>query len=407
MPETIKILLIDDDEEDYMITRDAIHDVEHRKYDLEWVSSYNEGERVISEKRHHVYLIDYRLGGENGLDLIRTARHKGCTAPLILMTGQGDIEIDEQAMKAGAADYLVKGKITSSELDRSIRYSIKDAQSIQEIKKLNAELEERVQARTVELFNAIRKLEETNKIQQQAEAEVRNALAKEKEVNELKSRFVTLASHEFRTPLSTILSSTSLIQRYIELGEVDKVGKHTLRIKSAVTNLTSILNDFLSLSKLEEGHASYDPQKFNLKELVEEVVEEMMPMVKESQKLEFAYSGEEVIITDRNIIKNCLLNLISNAVKYSDKGTISVDTRVEDKKIQIGIKDEGIGIPENEKPLLFNRFFRAKNAGNVQGTGLGLNIVKRYIDLVKGTIRFESTEGIGTVFYIEFNQEVD
>lgn len=404
MPETINILLVDDDEEDYMITRDAIADVD-RKYHLEWVPSYEEGAKVIAENRHHVYLIDYRLGGESGLDLIRSARNKGCTAPLILMTGQGDIEIDEQAMKAGAADYLVKGKISSSELDRSIRYSIKDARSIQEIKKLNAELEERVQARTVELFNAIKKLEETNKLQKQAEEEVRKALMKEKELNELKSRFITIASHEFRTPLSTILSSISLIQRYMEMDEKEKAQKHALRIKSAVTNLNSILNDFLSLSKLEEGYTAYVPQQFNLKELVEEVVEEMTPMAKEKQELTYHHEGEEEVFTDRNIIKNCLLNLISNAIKYSEAGKVRVSSEHNDKMVRLCVQDEGMGIPEKEQPFVFSRFFRAKNAGNIQGTGLGLNIVKRYVDLLKGKVSFKSEMGKGTAFFIEIPKE--
>src|SRR5690606_4008847 len=165
MADPINILLVDDDEEDFIITRDIIDDIRHRKYNMEWVSGYQQAFRIISEERHDVYLIDYRLGAESGLDLIKAAVRSGCKAPLILLTGQGDIETDELAMKAGAADYLIKGRINPNDLERSIRYSIQNAKNIEEIQKLNVELEERVQKRTSELFEAIKKLEETNKKQ--------------------------------------------------------------------------------------------------------------------------------------------------------------------------------------------------------------------------------------------------
>jgi signal transduction histidine kinase len=398
---TINILLVDDDEEDFIITRDAIYDLENRDYKIEWVSSYRQAEEIIPQNKFHVYLIDYRLGGENGLNLIKSAKTKGCTGPLILMTGQGDMEIDEQAMKAGAADYLVKGKITASELDRSIRYSIKEAQSLEEIRMLNAQLEERVQERTKELFEAIHKLEETNKLQKQAEEEVRKALSKEKHLNELKSQFVTIASHEFRTPLSTILSSASLIEKYIEKDNKEGVVKHSQRIKSSVSNLTGILNDFLSLSKLEEGHTTYIPEEFNIKETLDEVIEEMGSVAKETQELLYAHDGEEKIFSDKNIIKNSLINLISNSIKYSEKGTIKVVSQYQNHILKLSVEDQGIGIPQKDQTHMFNRFYRAQNAGNIQGTGLGLNIVKRYVDLLGGKIYFESTEGKGTSFFIE------
>lgn len=267
-------------------------------------------------------------------------------------------------------------------------------------KKLNTELEDRVQQRTAELFQAIKKLEEINKKQKKAEAEVRNALEKERELNELKSRFVTIASHEFRTPLSTILSSASLIGKYNELGESEKLEKHVQRIKSAVTNLTGILNDFLSLSKLEEGVISNNPQEFSLKDLCEEVTEELTPVLNEKQKLTNTHKGQEQVFFDKSIIKNVLLNLISNAIKYSEEGAIEITSEVTESKVVLKIKDEGIGIPEKDQQFLFSRFFRAHNAGNIQGTGLGLNIVKRYVELLNGSIHFESELGKGTTFFV-------
>lgn len=268
-------------------------------------------------------------------------------------------------------------------------------------RKLNSELEERVQQRTSELFDAIKQLKETNTKQKQAEEEVRKALEKEKELNELKSRFVTLASHEFRTPLSTILSSVSLIGKYNELGEKDKIDKHIQRVKSSVSNLTVILNDFLSLSKLEEGVVSNHPSEFNLAILCKEMKEEMSVSKKPSQEILCTHEGPESVYLDQNILKNILINLISNAIKYSEKGTITIHTKVNSTNVLLTIQDQGIGIPEADKPFLFSRFFRAHNAGNIQGTGLGLNIVKRYVELLNGYINMESEVGKGTIFTIE------
>ncbi|MBC7451978.1 MAG: PAS domain-containing sensor histidine kinase, partial [Cytophagales bacterium] len=253
-------------------------------------------------------------------------------------------------------------------------------------RKLNTELEERVQQRTSELFDAIKQLKETNTKQKQAEAEVRKALEKEKELNELKSRFVTLASHEFRTPLSTILSSASLIAKYQELGDKEKADKHIQRIKSSVTNLTVILNDFLSLSKLEEGIVSNHPSQFNITELFHEIQEEMMTLKKDAQEIRCIHTGTQQIYLDKNIVKNILLNLVSNALKYSEKGSITLSSSIHGSGCVLTVEDEGIGIPETDQPFLFSRFFRAKNAANIQGTGLGLNIVQRYVELLNGRI---------------------
>lgn len=297
--------------------------------------------------------------------------------------------------------------VSEVQLENRIIYTgiIHDISQLKEaenaFRKLNTELEERVQQRTSELFDAIKKLKETNIKQKKAEAEVRKALEKEKELNELKSRFVTLASHEFRTPLTTILSSTSLVSKYNESGEKEKIEKHIQRIKSSVTNLTVILNDFLSLSKLEEGIISNNPSEFNLVELCNELKEEMLPVKKELQEIDCIHSGPEVVYLDKNIVKNILLNLISNAIKYSEKGIITISTKVNSTNVLLSVEDQGMGIPEGDKPFLFSRFFRAQNAGNIQGTGLGLNIVKRYVELLNGYINMESELEKGTIFTIE------
>ncbi|WP_242920117.1 hybrid sensor histidine kinase/response regulator [Pontibacter liquoris] len=406
MQEKIRILLVDDDEDDFIITRDIIEDIPGRHYLLEWAGSFSEALAQIEQKRHDVYLVDYRLGAHDGLELIKEAVGKGAAAPFILMTGQSDRETDEKAMRAGALDYLVKGTISPNELERSIRYSIEHAKSLAVIQRLNSELEQRVKERTQELGAAIRKLEQTNRSLFEAEKEVRKALNKEKELHELKSRFVTIASHEFRTPLSTVLSSASLIGKYKTTEDDEKRQKHVERIKSAVSNLTSILNDFLSISRIEEGKIYNVPSEFDLVAFAAEVADELQGYLKPGQRIHYTHHREKALIyLDKQLLKNILFNLLSNASKYSGEGKdIHFTTHTSDDCITITVQDEGIGIPDADKTYLFSPFFRAQNVTNIQGTGLGLNIVKRYVDIMEGTLSYQSELDKGTTFTITFPQ---
>jgi signal transduction histidine kinase len=402
--EKIKVLLIDDDEDDYIITREIISDIPASNYSLDWTDSFSEALHLIAQRRHDVYLVDYRLGAHDGLELINRAIAGGSTAPLILLTGQSDRETDERAMRLGASDFLVKGTFKPFDLERSIRYSIEHAKNLEEIQKLNAELEQRVEARTRELAQAITQLEQTNKSLFGAQQEIKKALQKEKELNELKSRFVTIASHEFRTPLSTVLSSASLIGKYKLTEEDEKRQKHVNRIKSAVSNLTTILNDFLSLSRIEEGKVYNVPTLFELPALAADIVEEMQGYLKAGQQIHYRHQGSaEPVRLDKQLFKNILLNLLSNASKYSAEGKpIYLDTDIGPEKVGIRVRDEGIGIPEADQAHLFTLFFRAQNAANYEGTGLGLNIIKRYVDLMQGTLQFQSAVDSGTTFTIQF-----
>lgn len=289
-------------------------------------------------------------------------------------------------------------------------------QAEEKIRKLNEELEEKVIERTEELASVVNKLLNTNKklqyeVQERKSAEnalrestleIQKALEKEKELSELKSRFVSMASHEFRTPLSTILSSISLLSRYTEGSQQDKRDKHINRIKSSVRNLTGILNDFLSLSKLEEGKIENQPSEFDIGELCPEVIDEIQGLLKDGQEIVHEGLGSPLFVRwDKRLVKNILFNLLSNAIKYSDeRKKIFMRERLEEGFFLIDIVDQGIGIPDADQPYLFTRFFRAANATNIQGTGLGLNIVKRYIDLVGGSITFESQLNEGTIFTV-------
>jgi PAS domain S-box-containing protein len=265
-----------------------------------------------------------------------------------------------------------------------------------------AELEKKVELRTEALNNTITKLEEEVTERKKAEDEVRRSLEKERELNELKTKFVSIASHEFRTPLSTVMSSAALIQQYKDKNDLEKVDKHVLRIKSSVNHLTQILNDFLSLGKLEEGKVDIKVETIEIDNFLHEIGEEVQAFMKEGQKLKInCPAAIKHIESDSRILRNIMFNLISNASKYSDPGkTISIDCAQKNGNVFFDIRDEGIGIPKEDQKHLFDRFYRASNAGQIQGTGLGLNIVKRYVELLGGDISFKSEYGQGSTFYI-------
>ena len=267
---------------------------------------------------------------------------------------------------------------------------------------VNLLLEEKVEHRTRELESAINKLLASNSKLAKREQEIKLALEKERELSELKSRFVSMASHEFRTPLSTIKSSASLISKYKTTELEGKRNKHIERIKSAVNNMTGILNDVLSLSKLEEGRQDITIQRINLPDICNVIRDEVRGLLKPGQIIKQSLQGDQNhIYTDLRILKNILFNLISNAIKYSGSGDhIYCDFTIFADQCKISIKDEGIGIPLNEQKYLFTRFFRASNADAIQGTGLGLNIVKSYVKLLSGDITFSSEQNRGSTFII-------
>jgi PAS domain S-box-containing protein len=259
-----------------------------------------------------------------------------------------------------------------------------------DMRRLNAELEAKVEERTIILKEALQRLE-------QSQAELSEALDKERELNEIKSRFVSMASHEFRTPLSAVLSSASLLSKYTTTEEQDKRNRHILRIKDSVKHLNDLLEDFLSLGKLDEGKIGAIETEFNLPETIKETAEDMKGILKNGQQLNYKHEGENRVVTDKKLIRNILINLISNAVKFSEeKASIDIYSRVVDSIATISVQDHGIGISDEDQEHLFSSFFRGKNAVNIQGTGLGLHIVKRYMDLIGGTIELKSKLEKGT-----------
>lgn len=248
--------------------------------------------------------------------------------------------------------------------------------------------------------NYTQKLEKTV---QERTKQLTNALVKEKELNELKTRFLSLVSHEFKTPLSSILTSSTLLSKYTETEQQEKRDKHVNTIKTKVRQLNTILNDFLSVERLELGKVNYSIEEFPLSRLVNEVVYDANMLLKTGQNIRYPDNIDEVLITfDEKTLALALSNLLHNAVKYSSEDSIiKILFKVEKEFLILEVIDEGIGIPEEQQKHIFDRYFRAENALLIQGTGIGLNIVKQHLENLGAILTFISEENIGSTFTIQ------
>ncbi len=335
------------------------------------------------KSRHDSYLSNYNATGKKNIigvgREVYGKRKDGSTFPFRL--GVSEIKFSDRKIFTGFIHDLTRQK------DDEIR-----------IKSYTEELEIKIKERTRDLVKLINELES-------AKEHVSALFEKEKELNQLKTRFVSMASHEFRTPLSSIQLSASLIDKYTSKQDAVNVEKHTNKIKNSINNLTTILNDFLSLEKLEAGRVEANSTEFSMIGFAEEIAEEMQLISKQNQLIVYQHEGTTAqVCIDQNLLKNCIVNLISNAIKYSGENTmIQFNSSIINNQLVVEVKDNGIGIPETEQNNLFEPFFRAHNTGDIPGTGLGLNIVKRYVGLMNGTVSCESAQNIGTTFKLVFN----
>jgi PAS domain S-box-containing protein len=283
--------------------------------------------------------------------------------------------------------------------DLVIRQRNELVQITSELKNLNQELEQKILERTMMLKETLVALEISKE-------ELKQALEVERELGDLKSRFVTLASHGFGTPLSEILTSLFLIGKYTTTEEQDKRERHILQSKDAITQMINILDDFLSLGKLEEGKIEAHFSEFDIRDFLTNIIDKIRIQSKPGQQFIHTHNGDFNVSLDQLLLKNIIKNLISNTVKFSpENSAIIITSYVDNDKIQISIKDEGIGISEEDLQHLYERFFRAKNAQDIQGTGLGLHIVGKYLKLMGGIISCTSELDKGTEFMIAFKKK--
>ncbi|MDO1511536.1 PAS domain-containing sensor histidine kinase [Maribacter confluentis] len=243
---------------------------------------------------------------------------------------------------------------------------------------------------------------------QERTKQLTDALEKEKELNELKTRFLSLVSHEFKTPLSSILTSVTLLSKYTETGQQEKRDKHVDTIKSKVRQLDTILNDFLSVERLELGKVNYSIEDFPLSRVINEVVYDANMLLKTGQKIRYPDNIDEVVVTfDEKTLALALSNLLQNAIKYSpEETTIKIIFTIKDDYFTIQVTDEGIGIPKEQQKHIFDRYFRAENALLNQGTGIGLNISKQHLENLGSTLSFVSQENVGSTFTIQIPRNI-
>jgi PAS domain S-box-containing protein len=519
-----RILMIDNDEEDFLHLKGLLEKIEGQPYTLDWLRHWEEETDPDCFRRYDVVLVEYQLSAKTGTELIRQLKSANYNAAFILLASSDDPRIDAEARAAGALDMIVKRNSSAKDLDRSLRYSVAHSRDMTAVKKLIASLQEQIEERNaalerthafqrailekagamiiatdptgiITLFNPAaerelgytaveligqktplcfheptqlaRRTEEFSKelnidirpgfevfaakarralpntheweyvrkdgsffpvtltvtaIQdpggniigfigvamniagrKMMEAEMLRSLERERELGEMKSRFVSMASHEFRTPLTSIASSAELMEAYVQRGDYDKVSKHADRIKHCVGDMNAILAEFLSLSKLEEGKTQAHFREMNLPELVTDVQDEFKHLLKPGQTIGYEHKGPEIVLLDPMLLKNVLINLISNASKYSpSNASVQVTTTVAPEKIMLRVTDRGIGIPPEDQTRLFDRFYRAHNATNIQGTGLGLYIVKNYVEMMRGAIGCDSVLGKGSTFWVDF-----
>ncbi len=346
--ETVRVLLVDDDEDDFVMARDLLAEIKSAaRFDLEWIATYDEALERMRQCVHDVCLLDYRLGERTGLELLREALEGGCNLPVILLTGHGDREVDVEAMKAGAMDYLVKGQADPALLERSIRYAIE-----------------------------------------------------RKRVDQLKDRLIAFASHELRTPITAVkgYAETLLLQESDGLGGI---GVELLGyIIQAADHLTRLIDGFLDVSRIDAGRPiELVKEEFDVAGMVEEAVEIARMAARRSEFVVEYAEGPTTLCGDRYKLLLVLINLLSNADKYSpEEGTVQVRVTAEDDQVRFAVIDEGPGIPKAVLKDLFTPFYRVSDPQQreARGTGLGLCLCKYLVEAHGGTIRIDSEPGEGT-----------
>jgi len=376
---SIRILLVEDDEDDYLITRDLLHEIAADQYDIEWVKTFEKGLDTLPRNEHDIALIDYRLGGKSGIELLREALERGCLAPAILLTGAGDRDIDMAAMEAGAADFLDKTTLTAPLLDRSIRYAIAQARD------RRALIEKSFSLATAK---------------EQAEL-----------ANRAKSEFLANMSHELRTPLNAIIGFAEIMRDELS-GPIDNpYYKDYMRdIYASANHLLEVINDILDVSKVEAGKIGLQESCFDVDSAIQSALRLVVARADEAGvAIEYEpRAGLPRLYADARRVKQMLLNLLSNAVKFTPAGgRVAVDVRLANDGLSISVADTGIGIAEDKIPLVFTPFAQVDGSlkRKYEGTGLGLTLTKGLVELHGGAITMESALRQGTTVTLWFPNE--
>lgn len=383
----LSILLVEDNPGDVRLIKELLKDTDHAMADLRTAGTLKEAQDA-AEPHGSVatILLDLDLPDSGGVGTLLRIREAYRDSAIIVLTGLDDERTALQALREGAQSYMTKNEINASLLERTLRYSMERHGFIQRLRE-----------------------EEQRSAESRAREEhTQQALEREKEMHRSKSRFLSLVSHELRTPLAVIMGSADLIERHAQGATEERLKAHATRIQRKVRQLTGLLNDVLSLEKMEQEALHCRPSGFDVAELCAGLIAEMNGLARTGQRLVHEHTGEERRVSqDEQMVQNVLTNLLSNAIKYSPEGgRITLASTIADGRILFAVKDEGIGIPQQEQKRLFDEFFRGSNTTSVQGIGLGLSIIKKYLDLMGGSIAFTSEPG-ATVFTVDLPRYAD
>jgi signal transduction histidine kinase len=384
---SLKILIVEDDAVSALLLQKAL---EKNKHEILGIADSGEKALELLKQNHaDIVMMDINLAGE--LDGIKTTEiiNEKYDIPVVYLSASSDAETLNKVVGTNPSAYVIK-PFNIRELNMVIELAIFKDRKEKELQKLNNELEEKVKLRTVELYDA-------NK-------ELTKALEKEREINELKSRIVLNVSHGFKTPLTSILSSAQLLQIYSDKEHPFKVkiAKHAMKIENSVRILNNLLTSVLFFGKADADQMKFRPKKMFTGAFVKELLDTINAGLENDVKINSkTISLPKTITTDSELLYQVFENLLSNATKYSKDGQ-EVDFILEyiDTNLIGTIVDRGIGIPKKEQKLLFDRFFRAHNVGIIEGSGLGLSIAKKCVEVLNGEITFESSEDKGTTFKV-------
>ncbi len=377
----LRVLIADDDEDDYILTRDLLQRIGRQRFRLDWTPSYEAALQAIELNQHDVYLFDYHLGQSDGLELMREALARGCKAPIILLTGNDDWETDVEAMKAGAADYLVKGQLDERLLERSIRYAL-----------------ERKRAQE-ELLEHAHEIERKNR-------DLAQAVQVSQEATKLKSQFLANVSHEIRTPMNGVLGMTELLLDSELSVEQRDYAETAFRSAEA---LLDIIDSILDLSKIEAGKLLLEAVDFSPAEVLHDVLKLVSGRARsKGLKVTTDVSAEAhgQLRGDPVRLRQVLLNLVANAIKFTESGEVSVKVRLAESsehgvQLLFEVCDTGIGLTPDAQARLFQPFVQADGSitRKYGGTGLGLAISKQLIEMMGGRVGVDSKPDQGSRFW--------
>ncbi|MCH7409114.1 ATP-binding protein [Belliella sp. DSM 111904] len=384
----LRILITEDDHVSALLLKKALEKNNHHIIGIS-----DSGEKALEILEKHtadIVMMDINLSGE--LDGIKTTEiiNEKYDIPVVYLSASSDSETLTKVVGTNPSAYVIK-PFNIRELNMVIELAIFKDRKEKELQKLNNELEEKVKQRTKDLHEA-------NK-------ELTRALEKEREIGELKSRIVLNVSHGFKTPLTSILSSAQLLQVYAEKEHPfkAKITKHANKIESSVRSLNGLLTSVLFFGKADANKIDYNPKKMYLTSFFQEIVDVVRAGAENDVRVTLEIGKiPRSMVTDVDLMYQVFENLLSNAVKYSKDGQqVNFKVWAEGNFIVAEVKDQGIGIPKKEQEQLFDRFFRAKNVGIIEGSGLGLSIVKKCVEVLKGDISFVSDAGKGTTFHVK------